>query len=79
MALNPQLLELLVCPLCRGTLELVDGEAGLRCAACALVFPIRDEIPIMLEEEAVPLGLWQRGERSIKTRSAPGAAEDASF
>ena len=53
MALNPELLDLLACPVCRGELEPVDNESGLECSACGLVFPVRDNIPIMLQEEAV--------------------------
>ena len=50
MALNPELLALLACPVCRGELEPVDNESGLECPACGLVFPVRDNIPIMLQE-----------------------------
>ena len=53
MALNPELLALLACPVCRGELEPVDNESGLECPACGLVFPVRDNIPIMLQEEAI--------------------------
>ena len=52
MALNPELLDLLACPVCRGELEPVDNESGLECSACGLVFPVRDAIPIMLQEES---------------------------
>lgn len=38
MALNPELLALLACPVCRGELEPVDNESGLECPACGLVF-----------------------------------------
>ena len=41
MALNPELLALLACPVCRGELEPVDNESGLECPACGLVFPVR--------------------------------------
>ena len=37
MALNPELLALLACPVCRGELEPVDNESGLECPACGLV------------------------------------------
>lgn len=75
MALNPQLLELLVCPLCRGPLHTRDAESGLTCPACALVYPVREDIPIMLEEEAVPLPLWLQGERAVKARPRPADDE----
>jgi uncharacterized protein len=52
--LDPKLLEILACPKCKGDLE-YTGET-LVCHACALVYPIRDDIPIMLIDEAAPLG-----------------------
>lgn len=65
MNINKDLLEILACPRCHGTLEELqdsDGE-GLACPACAVVYPIRDDIPVMLVEEAVPLADWQSGRR----------------
>ncbi len=53
--MQKELLEILACPKCRGRLELIvenDKEIGLLCKACALLYPIRDDIPIMLLEEA---------------------------
>ena len=58
MALNLELLGLLACPKCHGGLVLLPGQDGLLCAACAVVYPVRDEIPVMLAEEAAPLGKW---------------------
>ena len=41
-----------------------DGQtAGFACQACGVVYPVRDEIPIMLVEEAVPRAEWDKGER----------------
>ena len=68
MALNPELLALLTCPVCRGELEPVDKESGLECPACALVFPVRDNIPIMLQEEAISKDDWERGQRKKQSR-----------
>jgi uncharacterized protein len=52
MNLDPGLLEILVCPQCRATL-FVDDEAGeLVCNACALAYPVRRDIPVMLVDEA---------------------------
>lgn len=65
MALNKELLQILACPKCKGSLELLDREEGLNCAACAVVYPIRDEIPIMLIEEAVPVEKWDQGQREV--------------
>lgn len=54
--LDKNLLTLLACPLCKGPLD-YDREAGeLICHADGLAFPIRDEIPVMLESEARRLG-----------------------
>lgn len=65
MALNKELLQILACPKCKGSLELLDREEGLKCAACAVVYPIRDEIPVMLIEEAVPVEKWDQGQREV--------------
>jgi hypothetical protein len=62
MALNKELLEILACPKCKGDLELAANEDGLICRSCELVYPIREEIPIMLIEEAIPLGEWESRE-----------------
>ena len=55
MALNKELLEILACPKCKGDLELTKEEDGLICHQCKLVYPIKEEIPIMLIEEAIKL------------------------
>ena len=52
MALSPQLLAILVCPKCKGPLEYREGEAVLLCHSCRLRFAVRDDIPIMLLDEA---------------------------
>ena len=60
MTLSPQLLEILVCPKCKGSLEYRDKDSVLVCHSCSLSYPIRDSIPIMLIDEASPL---QSGDR----------------
>lgn len=55
MAVSQQLLDILVCPKCKGKIHLNDAENGLVCDQCQLVYEIRDDIPIMLIEEATPL------------------------
>lgn len=55
MSLSPQLLAILVCPKCKGELEYRATEPALLCAACRLRYPVRDDIPIMLIDEATPL------------------------
>ncbi len=52
MAISKELLEILVCPLCKATVELTAAETGLRCVQCRRVYPIRDDIPVMLIDEA---------------------------
>ncbi len=55
MAVSQQLLDILVCPKHKGKIHLNDAENGLVCDQCQLVYEIRDDIPIMLIEEATPL------------------------
>lgn len=50
--MDKKLLDILVCPVCKGTLVYRRAAAELVCRACRLAYPIRDEIPVMLEEEA---------------------------
>jgi uncharacterized protein YbaR (Trm112 family) len=55
MALSPELIEIVRCPKCIGTLELrADGSAFV-CQACQLVYAVKDDIPNFLIEEATPL------------------------
>ena len=51
MSVDPRLLEILVCTACHGKLRPVNDE-GLACVDCGRIYPIRDGIPVMLEEEA---------------------------
>ena len=55
MTLSEQLLEILVCPKCKGDLDYRPDESTLVCPACRLRYPVRDDIPIMLIDEATPL------------------------
>ena len=55
MSLSPQLLAILVCPKCKGSLEYRQGDAALLCHQCRLCYPVRDDIPIMLLDEATPI------------------------
>ena len=55
MTLEPQLLEILVCPKCKGPLVYSVEQSTLTCDACRLQYPVRDGIPIMLIDEAQPL------------------------
>ncbi|WP_253447589.1 Trm112 family protein [Natronospira proteinivora] len=53
-------LELLVCPVCKGKLIYQRGDEELICKADRLAFPVRDGIPVMLEEEARSISLEER-------------------
>lgn len=55
MTVPQQLLEILVCPKCRGELEYREKENRLLCHACKVQYPVRDGIPIMLIDEATPI------------------------
>jgi uncharacterized protein len=52
MAVNPELLKILVCPLCKTPVSLTENGLGLKCSQCRRVYPIRDDIPVMLISEA---------------------------
>jgi uncharacterized protein YbaR (Trm112 family) len=52
MAISAELLEILVCPACRARVELKADQSGLKCVSCHRVYPVRDEIPVMLIDEA---------------------------
>ncbi len=53
--MDPKLLDILVCPLCKGPLVYRKAEQELICKACRLAYPIRDDIPVMLDDEAAKL------------------------
>jgi hypothetical protein len=52
MAVPQELLEILVCPACKAPLQLTPDAQGLKCAQCRRVYPIKDDIPVMLVDEA---------------------------
>jgi uncharacterized protein YbaR (Trm112 family) len=54
VALDPRLLEILVCPACHGEIHVVGEGSGLECRGCGRVYPVRDGIPVMLIDEATP-------------------------
>jgi len=55
MAISEELLSLLVCPKCKGELELSSDGNSLDCGNCKLRFRIEDDIPVMLIDEAQPI------------------------
>lgn len=54
--MDSKLLDILVCPICKGPLIYRKAEQDLVCAADRLAYPIRDDIPVMLEDSARRLG-----------------------
>lgn len=54
MGVSSELLEILACPKCKAKVTLNEQQDGLVCHVCRLVYPIEDDIPVMLVEEAKP-------------------------
>ncbi len=52
MAIAPKLLEILACPLCKEKVRLTDDSRGLKCPKCRRVYPIQEDIPVMLVDQA---------------------------
>ena len=52
MAISKELLDILVCPVCKETVILKPDASGLKCIKCNRDYPIRDDIPVMLVDEA---------------------------
>jgi uncharacterized protein YbaR (Trm112 family) len=52
MAISQELLQILACPACKAKVELTPDGNGLKCVECSRVYPIRDDIPVMLVDEA---------------------------
>ncbi|MBC7796643.1 MAG: Trm112 family protein [Pyrinomonadaceae bacterium] len=50
--ISPELLEILRCPFCKSKVEIKADASGLKCVSCHRVYPIKDEIPVMLVDEA---------------------------
>ena len=55
MSVSKELLDILVCPKCKGEINLTDDNDGLICDQCKLMYHIKDDIPIMLIDEATSL------------------------
>jgi uncharacterized protein YbaR (Trm112 family) len=52
MTINPKILNILACPLCKTDVHLTSDEKGLKCVKCNRIYPIKEDIPIMLIDEA---------------------------
>jgi len=55
MAISTELLDILACPKCKGDIRLTEAQDGLVCENCKLLYPIKDDIPVMLIDEAIHL------------------------
>ncbi len=53
MPIKKELLEILACPACRGKIVHDEDRDTLNCTSCRRIYPIREDIPVMLVEEAV--------------------------
>jgi uncharacterized protein YbaR (Trm112 family) len=54
MPLSKELLDILACPKCKGDIVLNRANDGLICKSCHLIYQIKDDIPVMLIDEALP-------------------------
>lgn len=52
MPISKELLDILVCPVCKAPVKLTSDEKGLKCGQCKRVYPVKDNIPVMLVDEA---------------------------
>ncbi len=62
MGIDKELLDILACPKCKGDIKLTEKGDGLICEACKLLYPIKDDIPVMLIDEAIPIEGAQKGD-----------------
>lgn len=69
--MDPQLLDILVCPLCKGKLLVRRDPAALVCPFDRLAFPIRDGIAVMLVDEAQPVSDQELATLKASSMSAP--------
>jgi uncharacterized protein len=52
MTIDKQLLDILACPVCKTEVKITQDEKGLKCMTCSRVYPIKDDIPVMLIDDA---------------------------
>jgi uncharacterized protein len=53
VAISERLLSILVCPVCKVKVELTKDGQGLKCSQCKRLYPVKDDIPVMLVDEAI--------------------------
>ena len=63
MAFDKKLLEIIACPICKGKLHLDKVNMQLVCKADKVAYPIKEDIPVLLENEAIPLSLEELEQR----------------
>ena len=55
-------LQISLCPTCLTPLFVLDIDTSVACPACRMVYPIRDHIPFLFQEAAIPAGIWIMGD-----------------
>ena len=55
MPIDSDLLDILACPKCKGVVRLSEKKDGLICESCRLMYPVKDDIPVMLIDEAIKM------------------------
>jgi uncharacterized protein YbaR (Trm112 family) len=77
MPVDQELLDILACPKCKGDLELTKSQDGLICHACALKYHIKDDIPIMLIDEAEKITVKKSAPAKKTTKAKPAAKKSS--
>ena len=70
MPINAEaLLRILACPVCLGDLTLLEHneETGFACETCRVVYPVKDDIPVMLQKDAIPRDTWDNAGTCAKS------------
>lgn len=65
--IDKRLLEIIACPKCKGDVELVEEMSGLVCRNCKLLYEIKEGIPVMLIDKAIPLEDQAKGQKQAST------------
>lgn len=52
MKITAEFVEMMICPACRAKVKLKEDGSGIKCTACRRVYPVRDDIPVMLVDQA---------------------------
>lgn len=62
MTLSQSLLDILACPQCKGPVTFISAAQEICCKTCRLAYPVRDDIPVMLIDEARPMSDVESGQ-----------------